>query len=202
MFTISLNEVEYKIRYPVDRESKVLAHNDATKDPWWMYVWASGIALSSYLIDQKIEGKQILEVGPGLGLTSIVLTKHGNNVSVYDINPDVLPYLLLNSQQNNIEMPVWVQSLQTSETYDMVISSDVLYNTGKIPSIVQSMYSKVKENGVMIMVEPDRGMSIKTLETVLTQIQAQFSYIEIESPRGDSPPSDEKDTVRIYTIQK
>ena len=203
MFTISFNNYQYKIRYPINRDSVVLSHTDGTKDPWWMYVWASGIALSSFAVEQNINGKSVLEVGPGLGLASIVLKKQGNDVSVHDINPDILPYLLLNSQENEVQMPTWVESLESDpNTYDVVVSSDVMYNIHKIPQLVSSMFNKMKETGKLIICEPDRPMMIRNLEKTLTDQNIPFSVTVVTAVRGDAPTSDESNTIKIYTIQK
>ena len=203
MFTISFNNIRYTIRYPHDREKLMLSHTDGTRDPWWMYVWSSGIALSSFAVEQNIKGKSVLEVGPGLGLASIVLKKQGNNVSVHDINDDILPYLLLNSQGNNVEMPTWVESLESDpNTYDVVVSSDVMYNIHRIPQLVSSMFNKVNQTGKMIICEPDRPMMIRNLEKALTDQNIPFSVTVVASVEGDAPKSDETNTIKIYTIQK
>ena len=55
--------------------------------PLFGVVWPAGLALAEEMSRFPITGKQILEVGCGIGLPSLVLQRRGDNITACDYHP-------------------------------------------------------------------------------------------------------------------
>ncbi|MFC6673801.1 class I SAM-dependent methyltransferase [Marinobacterium aestuariivivens] len=63
-------------------------------------VWASGEVLAHAMLDYEIAGKRILEVGCGIGLTSLVLNHRHADITATDYHPEAGNFLRENVRLN------------------------------------------------------------------------------------------------------
>ena len=97
----------YSIKVFYDEEgvtSGSKTSNSNNCEPAWSYrLWESSISLSKYIengIFESIKGKNILELGAGTGLISLVLANIGANLVVCTDLPHALPLLKHNAKYN------------------------------------------------------------------------------------------------------
>ncbi len=127
-------------------------------------VWNSGILLTRLLdkinsIDSSIfKGKTILELGCGAGLASIALAKFdAASVLATDANEEVLKLAQQNFELNNVTNVKTVAlrwgMLDASEydsVADIVVGSDLTYNSGSWLSLAETMATVLKPDGIVL----------------------------------------------------
>ena len=103
--------------------------------PYWADLWASAIGLSRYLVDNQliVKGKDVLEIGCGLGLPAIVAGKLGAvHTIATDYLPEALDFAKLNWQQNlpleNVEFKV-LDWRNIPENFSKSTSENISANT-------------------------------------------------------------------------
>ena len=125
-------------------------------------------ALSSYdtrrrvevLIDQflggRVQGREVLDVGSGLGFFSQRLVEHGANVTACDIGPQ-----LVRATQARAGCPAVVaDALELVETFganrfDVVVSSECIEHTPDPPAAVAQMLAVLKPGGLLSLSTPN-----------------------------------------------
>ena len=63
-------------------------------------VWPSAIVLANHMFDYGYENLRILEVGCGIGLTSLLLNHLKADISAMDYHPEVATFLESNAELN------------------------------------------------------------------------------------------------------
>ena len=129
-------------------------------------VWNSGILLTR-LLDKLNEStnqsifndKSIIELGCGVGLASLASAKLGaSSVLATDANTEVLELAQRNIQQNNLNGIIKTTALQWGlmdateyeSSADIVIGSDLTYNSGSWVVLAETMSTILKTNGIVI----------------------------------------------------
>lgn len=128
-------------------------------------VWNSGILLTRLLDNlcqanpSLFNNKTILELGCGTALSSIAAAKLGaSSVIATDANPEVLQLAQRNIERNNVHEVAKTAALQwglmdASEydsAADIIIGSDLTYNSGSWVALAETMSTILKPNGVVI----------------------------------------------------
>ena len=130
--------------------------------PYWGELWPSSIALSEFLNENSelISGKKIIEIGCGLGLSGIVAAKLGGVVTLTDYLPAALEFASYNWKLNfssdaNVRILDWRSPGKISPV-DVLIASDVAYESRAYNPLLKTMKSLLKKNGIVILSEPNR----------------------------------------------
>ncbi len=163
--------------------------------PYWADLWASAIGLSHYLADNQVfvKGKDVLEIGCGLGLPAIVAGKLGAAHTIAtDYLPEALDFAKLNWEQNlpleNVEFTVldWrnipenfaKNVSQTSERVgeeapqykaDILLAADVAYEKRAFEPLINAFHQLVKPEGRILIAEPNRFISKAFFENLSNQ---------------------------------
>ncbi len=131
--------------------------------PYFGVLWPAAEALSIYLSENPhlIQRKQVLELGCGLGLPSIVATQLGAQVLASDFHPDVEEYFLRNCRHTNITCSYqrlnWREENAKLGRFDVVIGSDVLYESKHPKEVAQGLLRYVKPQGKVLLSDPGRN---------------------------------------------
>lgn len=159
--------------------------------PYWADLWASAIGLSRYLVDNQVfvQGKDVLEIGCGLGLPAIVAGKLGAlHTIATDYLPEALDFAQLNWEQNlpleNVEFTVldWrnipKNFSKTSENVgeeapqykaDILLAADVAYEKRAFEHLINAFHQLVKPDGRILIAEPNRFISKDFFENLANQ---------------------------------
>jgi len=127
-------------------------------------VWNSGILLTRLLdeINQYssiFKEKTVLEVGCGAGLASIALAKFGSSsVLATDANVEVLGLATRNFELNNVSSVAKTAELhwglldasEYDASADIVVGSDLTYNSGNWLALAETMATVLKPDGVVL----------------------------------------------------
>ena len=173
--------------------SKGTDHPDVVDEriPYWADLWASAIGLSRYLVDNQefVKGKDVLEIGCGLGLPAIVAGKLGAAHTIAtDYLPEALDFAKLNWQQNlpleNVEFTVldWrsipenfakrverVGGEAPQYKADILLAADVAYEKRAFEPLINAFHQLVKPDGRILIAEPNRFISKDFFENLRNQ---------------------------------
>ncbi len=168
--------------------------------PLFGLVWPSSIQLARKLKNRPVRaGEIILELGCGLGLTSLLMHKRGVQIHASDCHPMVPHFLKLNQALNGLSdlpyvhaqwgaqsSPELLLSLGLSaahQRYDMIVGSDLLYERSTPAQLADLVNVRAKEQAEVWMVDPDRGHRSK-----FTQEMALYGFELVQQVcLGDRP---------------
>lgn len=131
--------------------------------PYFGVVWPAALALSKYLIRhrERIFNKEILELGCGLAIPSFVAHAYGAKVLASDFHGDVEGFLKANQALNNsffnYERLNWRENLKNPKQFDIVMGSDVLYESRHPYEVANALLKFVKPGGEIILADPGRA---------------------------------------------
>lgn len=130
--------------------------------PLFGVVWASSEVLAHHMLDYKVAGKRILEVGCGIALTSLLLNSRLADITATDYHPEVEQFLLKNIQLNNGKVIPFVRTGWDDKdsglgVFDLVIGSDLLYERNHTTLLSGFIEQHAKPKCDVILVDPGRG---------------------------------------------
>ncbi len=140
--------------------------NEDERLPYWAELWPSAIGLSRFLVKNVnlIEQKTILELGSGLGLTSLTIaTLNSKSFLATDYEQDALNMIKENFLLNGLALPEFKlldwrnPDLKTS--YDVIIASDILYEDRFFNPLLQLFNRFLTKGGNIIIAEPNRPIA-------------------------------------------
>ncbi|MBD3827421.1 MULTISPECIES: methyltransferase domain-containing protein [Stenotrophomonas] len=125
-------------------------------------IWPAGRVLAETMSRVDIAGKRILELGCGLGLSSLVLAHRGADVVASDHHPLAESFLAYNAGLNDLpaihyrDLP-WELPDTTLGRFDLIIGSDVLYERGHGVQIAAMMERHARPDAELLLTDPGRG---------------------------------------------
>lgn len=130
--------------------------------PIFGVIWPSSKILAHLMIDFDIEGKRVLEVGCGIGLSSLVLNHRHVDITATDYHPAVGIFLDENVALNHGKMIPFVRTDWAYEEsglgkFDLVIGSDLLYEHDHAELLSGFIDRHTKATCEVIIVDPGRG---------------------------------------------
>jgi predicted nicotinamide N-methyase len=137
--THRIGKVSYQVRALADRRQYDDPEGEAeragvTPASWPMFgvLWPAGLALAEAMAVIPIAGRRILEVGCGLGLSSLVLKRRGADITASDHHPLAEAFMLHNTELNHLApIPFSHASWGGPDTgmgrFDLLIGADLLY---------------------------------------------------------------------------
>ncbi len=154
--------------------------NDDERLPYWAELWPSAIGLSRFLSENRslIFNKRVLELGAGLGLTSIVIKKLlPQFLLITDYEPAALELTSENFKLNGLAQPDvrlldW-RNPDLEESFDCIVASDILYEERFFRPLILLFKKFLTFNGRVIIAEPNRTIAKKFFKMLM---DFGFSY--------------------------
>lgn len=134
--------------------------------PIFGVLWPSSLVLAHHLSEVNTEDKRILEVGCGIGLSSLLLNKQNADITATDYHPEVNGFLDHNCELNG-DAPIkfhqadWAVEEDTLGHFDLIIGSDLLYEDEHINLLAQFINDHCRPHCEVIIVDPGRGRKNK-----------------------------------------
>jgi predicted nicotinamide N-methyase len=166
--TLRVGSSDYHIRSLGDRQQfsdpDGLAERAGISSASWPLfgvVWPSGLAMAKELDQFPIAGKRILEIGCGIGLSSLVLKQRGADITASDYHPLAEAFLRHNSDLNGLPRisfhnAPWAGPNPTLGRFDLIIGSDLLYERGH-PGLLASFLARhAKPTAQILLADPGR----------------------------------------------
>ena len=160
---------DYRIRALADRQQYAdpdgLAELAGISSAQWSLfgqLWPSGRILAEAMTRFDIEGKRILEVGCGLGLSSLVLQRRGADITASDHHPLAETFLRDNAVLNSLptvayrDLP-WLTDDTVLGRFDLIIGSDVLYEHQHVAQLAALLQRHARDGAEIMIADPGRG---------------------------------------------
>lgn len=152
--------------------------------PLFGIIWPSSIVLANHMSDYKIEGKRILEIGCGIGLSSLMLNGRHADITATDYHPEAERFLARNTLLNQgkdiaFQRVDWADDKSDLGLFDIVIGSDLLYEDEHIVLLADFIQRHASPECEVIIVDPGRGRKTK-LSTKLIEYGFTSTHVKPE----------------------
>jgi ETFB lysine methyltransferase len=142
----------------------LIREEDFVKDerlPYWADVWPSSIILAEKLLEQEGDGRSALELGCGVGLSTLAATSAGFDVLSTDYYEDALDVTRANVFRNlgmlaRTRLVDWRHVPKDLGTFDVVFASDVLYEKEYALLLPIILCRVLAAGGIAIIADPGR----------------------------------------------
>ena len=129
--------------------------------PYWADLWPASRALSDAVASESGAGRSCLELGCGLGLSSIAALRAGYDVTATDYYDDALLFAQFNVMEASGRTPAtrmvnWTEMPPDLGRFDVVLASDVLYEHRYAPLVANAIASTLVRGGEAIVADPGR----------------------------------------------
>lgn len=151
--------------YDPDGEAERLGINSSNW-PIFGVLWPSGVVLANYIHQFDTQSKRILEIGCGTALTSLLLNKRHDDITVTDHHPEVGKFLDRNTDLNEDDRISFVRADWSGEDtklglFDLIIGSDLLYEDEHVELVGNFIDKHAKQKCEVVIVDPGRGRKNK-----------------------------------------
>lgn len=203
------------IRGPArEGHDRLFAEAKATSEkqlPYWVDVWPSGMALADLALMRAdvLEGRPVLELGCGLGVTATAAMAAGAELYVADYSPLSLAFCRLNALRNTgyaprpLEfnwrdpLPKVLERLGPLPSFPVILAADILYEDRDVAPVCALIDRLLAPDGELWLAEPGR----KTARAFLNALEAAGWHGTTEMVTGPWPGG-EKARVRLHFMKR
>ena len=167
--TYRIGAADYRIRSLSDRQQYWDPDGRAERAgissaawPIFGVVWPSGIAMAREMNQLAFAGLKILEVGCGIGLSSLVLQRLGADITASDHHPLAEEFLRFNSDLNGLA-PIkfchapWAGPNPDLGRFDLIVGSDLLYERDHPVLLSAFLACHTEAAARVLLADPGRG---------------------------------------------
>ncbi len=133
-----MGEVELALLRPESPEALIdeSAFADDEFLPYWAELWPAATALADALPD--VRGVRVVELGCGLGVTSLVAAARGAEVVATDWAADAVELLRVNAERNGLAVRAEVRDWREpwEERFDLALAADVFYERRNVEPLL------------------------------------------------------------------
>ncbi len=129
--------------------------------PYWADLWPSARVLSATMAQEAGEGRRLLELGCGLGLSTVGAMLGGFDVTATDYYDDALHVTRGNAARNlghepTVRMVNWREWPTDLGVFDVVMAADVVYEKEYAILVGECIARSLSPHGVGIVADPGR----------------------------------------------
>lgn len=146
--------------------------------PYWAEIWPSGVVLAGMVAREPgvFQGKRVLELGPGVGVTAVAAMQAGADLMIADYAPGSLALCALNALDQvgweprtllvNWRKPSPELFAAAGAGFSIVLAADVLYHQKDVKPLVTLIERILAPDGEVWIAEPGRDAAESLLEKV------------------------------------
>lgn len=158
--------------------------------PLWAKIWEASVVLADHLASlEPRPGRDLLEIGCGLGLVGIVAASFGHKVTMTEQDPDALNFARANALSNlspsnppiEIHRLDWNQPL-LDRTFDLVVGSEIVYSERDYDPLFRLFKTLLKPGGQIILAEGFRESSFNFFKEMNRSFEMQARKKKIRTP--------------------
>ena len=181
-------------------------------NPYWSKIWPSGVVLAGVIAREPgiFQGKRVLELGPGVGVTAVAAMDAGADLVVADSAPGSLALCALNALDQVGREPQtllvdWRDSspdlvAAAGAGFAVVLAADVLYDRQTVKPMKTLLERLVAPGGEVWIADPGRGKAEYLVDTLRRRGWWSRSE-ECASPLPD-PMSHTRDIVTVHRLHR
>lgn len=188
----------WQITCVVDQDALLDGVNVVEHVPYGFLLWESAVALAQHLAARRdqLRGKQVLELGAGVGLAGLVAQQMGATVWQTDHRADLLLLAEHNAHQNDLVPPQhfladW-RTWNHSPQYDLILGADILYERAMHQHLAPIFRQNLAPGGQLWLTDPSRPQALELiaqLETEGWQIDIAMQTITLPLPQRINKPA-------------
>ena len=200
----TVDEHTFSILRPANSDD-LIREEDFVKDerlPYWADVWPSSIVLAGKLLELNGRGKTALELGCGVGLSTLAATSAGFDVLSTDYYEDALDVTRANVFRNlgkiaRTRLVDWRHLPLDLGTFDLIFASDVLYEKEYAELLPILFRGLLATTGIALIADPGRVAS-----PVFVEACAKHSLTIRSKETRPFEAGEIKQKIDIYTISR
>lgn len=154
-------------------------------DLYGFLLWEAAVGLAHHVTEQgkQIDGKQVLELGAGVGLPGLVAHSLGATVRQTDYQADALTLAQWNAQQNGMAgietfLADW-RTWRHPPRYDLILGADILYDA-TLHFYLESIFRKnLLPGGRLWLSDPGRPQALD----FAVQLEAHGWRVDLQTIR-------------------
>jgi len=137
--------------------------------PYCATLWPAAIALGHEVagLGTGLSGRNVLELGAGVGLPGMVAARLGAHVVQSEISETALDFARLNARENNIKtirhMVLDWRDCHFEERYDYILGSEILYAPEMHPHLTRVFREALAPGGHILISDAMREHSMNFL---------------------------------------
>ena len=173
---------------------------NGTELPYWGKIWEASILLAAYLMAQPvIPGRQILEIGTGLGVSGLFAAACGHDVTLSDHKKEIIRFIRANILLNELDhVPVidvdWTKPA-SNQLFDWIVGSEVVYHRQTYDSLVQFFLQTLKPHGTIFLAK-STSLPADAFFSKLTQ---HFKFKQLDKVMRSG---DQQFAISLYAIKR
>lgn len=167
----------HRITYVHPRDPSALPTEDeptgtTAYPPHWAEPWPSGVELAHAVAAHDWRGADVLELGCGLGLPSVVAALRGAHVLATDRSADAVAFAAVNAECNGVAVETAVCAwdapgpLVDRAPWRLVLAADVLYGHRNVVELLDLLPRLVDDTGEVWVADPQRPPAVEFLDAV------------------------------------
>lgn len=133
--------------------------------PYWAMLWPAAHLLAGEIAQTDMfgPGMPVLDLGAGLGLTTLVLLARGCLVTAADHDADALALLCENARRNDLPLPTallldW-HTQRPATRFARIIAADVLYERRQLTALAALLSDLLVPGGRAWLCDPNRRVA-------------------------------------------
>ena len=140
----------------------LLAKDPTTPFPFWAKLWPAALAMTSFLQQHPgyVQGKQILEIGAGIGLPSFTIASIAGSVIVSDHATEAVMLMEKNIEHLGLThtKAMWLDwnNVPAGLHADTILLSDVNYDPTQFDVLLALIRRFVQQGSTVILATPQR----------------------------------------------
>ncbi len=170
---MTVGEAAYRITHPASADA-LIDEEDFARDerlPYWADIWPSTLALARCVAKLDLTGKQVIELGCGLGIPSIAALSRGGDVLATDHYRAALDFAAYNARSNlgrelRTDHLDWRTPPEDLTRFDLALAADVLYDKTNVEPLVDLVPELLEPDGELLLADPRRDYAETFLEAM------------------------------------
>ncbi|MFN4196508.1 MAG: class I SAM-dependent methyltransferase [Caldimicrobium sp.] len=126
---------------------------ESEKFPLWFKIWEASIVLADYIA--SLGGSlEILELGAGLGVPSLVASSFGHKVLATDIDELPLEFVKKSAQMNSLNIETQKLNIfepNLNKKFDLIIGAEVVFKKKLYQPLLNFFKTYVKPSGEIVL---------------------------------------------------
>jgi predicted nicotinamide N-methyase len=162
---VVVKDRKFQILLPRFLTGFINTHDVFHEFPLWAKIWQASWVLADHLAATPVAAKkQLLELGAGIGLVSIVAASFGHRITMSEYNHDALQFARANALINDCpELPIveldWNRP-KLPGRFDYIVASEVIYRKEDCRPLIKLLKACLKPDGEVILAGEMRKSSM------------------------------------------